>query len=52
MIIYIGSYSWKTLTYAKPAGPCWRSPPFIVSGFENSVADAFTLGCLQPDRGV
>ena len=52
MIIYTGSYSWKTLTYAKPAGPLLAVTAFIVSGFENSVADAFYFSAAFSQTGV
>lgn len=52
MMIYAGSYSWKTLVCGKPAGLLLAVTAFIVAGFENSVADAFYFGAAFSQTGV
>ena len=52
MIIYTGSYSWNTMTSAKPIGTLLAVTAFVVSRFENSIADAFYFAAAFAQTGV
>lgn len=52
MIIYFGAQSWQTMETSKPAGVLLAVAAFVVSGFENSVADAFYFSAAYSQTGV
>ncbi|MDI9521610.1 MAG: formate/nitrite transporter family protein [Bacillota bacterium] len=52
MIIYSGAQSWQTMESSKPLGVLLAVAAFVVSGFENSVADAFYFSAAFAQTGV
>ena len=52
MIIYTGAQSWQTLQSSKPVGVLLAVAAFVVSGFENSAADAFYFSAAFSQTGV
>ncbi len=52
MIIYTGSQSWQKMETSKPVGTLLAVTAFVVSGFENSIADAFYFSAAFSQTGV
>lgn len=52
MIIYAGAQSWQRISSSKPVGVLLAVAAFVVSGFENSVADAFYFSAAYFQTGV
>lgn len=52
MIIYTGSQAWKTMQTSKPVGTLLAVTAFVVSSFENSIADAFYFSAAFSQTGV
>lgn len=51
MIIYAGAYSWKHMETSKPVGTLLAVTAFVVSSFENSIADAFYFSAAYFQTG-
>ncbi len=52
MIIYVGAVSWQRMDSAKPLGTLLAVTAFVVSSFENSIADAFYFAAAFSQTGV
>lgn len=52
MIIYTGSQSWQKMETSKPVGTLLAVTAFVVSGFENSIADAFYFSAAYSQTGL
>lgn len=52
MIIYVGSQSWQKMDSAKPLGTLLAVTAFVVSRFENSIADAFYFAAAFSQTGM
>lgn len=51
MIIYAGAYSWTHMETSKPVGTLLAVTAFVVSSFENSIADAFYFSAAYFQTG-
>ncbi|NLX83586.1 MAG: formate/nitrite transporter family protein [Clostridiales bacterium] len=51
MLIYAGAYSWNHMQTSKPVGTLLAVTAFIVSSFENSIADAFYFSAAYFQTG-
>lgn len=52
MLVFIGAQSWKSLEFSRPVGTLLAVTAFIVSNFENSIADAFYFGAAFSQTGI
>ncbi len=52
MIIYAGAQSWHSLHYSRAVGTLLAVTAFVVSRFENSIADAFYFSAAFSQTGV
>ena len=52
MCIYVGAQSWRSMDSSKPVGTLLGVTAFIVSSFENSIADAFYFSAAYSQTGL
>lgn len=52
MCIYVGAQAWRNVEGSKPVGTLLGVAAFVVSSFENSVADAFYFSAAFSQTGV